>query len=103
MEADGIVKACLSLNSRDATREELEWVHTASFLDIMASTTNKKPAALNKLQKQFNSIYLCKDTQLSALLSAGSAIRVIESIMSGESRSGIAVSDDKMNSFDFIN
>lgn len=34
---------------------------------------------------------MCKDTQSSALLSAGSAMRVIESVMNRQSQSGIGV------------
>jgi len=48
---------------------------------------------LNKLSGEFekNSIFMCTSTQSSALLAAGSSLQIVENIIKGESRSGLAV------------
>ena len=53
--------------------------------------TTMKQSALNQLERQYGSIFLCPDTYQSALLSAGSSLQIVESILSGESQSGIGV------------
>ena len=82
---------CLRLDARDATREELLWLHDADYLDQMETTAEMKQPALNQLERKYGSIFMCPETQQAALLSAGSALQVVESIMSGESRSGLGV------------
>lgn len=50
-----------------------------------------KQSALNQLERQYGSIFFCPESQQSALLAAGSALQIVESILSGESRSGVGV------------
>lgn len=86
-----MIDRCLRLDARDATREELLWLHDANYLDKMEETSTMKQSALNQMERQYGSIFMCPETQSSALLSAGSALQIVESILSGESRSGIGV------------
>ena len=86
-----VASRCLRLDARDATREELLWLHDADYLDQMVATAEMKQPTLNQLERKYGSIFMCPETQQAALLSAGSALQVVESIMSGESRSGLGV------------
>ena len=88
---NGLLNDCLQIDSREATRDELLLVHSPDYLDKMASTTKMSKSALDKLAKEFNSVFLCSETQKAALLSAGSALQIVDSIISGENRSGVGV------------
>lgn len=57
----------------------------------MSATAGKNQSTLNKLERQYGSIFFCPETYQAALLSAGSSLQIVESILSGESRSGIGV------------
>uniref|UniRef100_A0A0P6E2S0 Putative Histone deacetylase n=1 Tax=Daphnia magna TaxID=35525 RepID=A0A0P6E2S0_9CRUS len=87
----GVLDRCYRLDARDATREELLWLHKADYIDEIAVTAGKKQSTLNQLERQYGSIFICPDTYNAALLSAGSSHQIVESILSGESRSGIGV------------
>jgi histone deacetylase 6 len=94
-----------------ATREELLWLHTADYVDELSATTGKKRSYLNSVEQKYESVFLCPQTYQSALLSAGSSMQVVESILSNECRSGFAVirppghlaESDKASGFCFFN
>ena len=87
----GLIKRCHEIQAREATREELLWLHDQGYVDLIASTVEKRQKELNQLERKYNSIFVCPDTQQAALLSAGSAMQIVESILSGESRSGVGI------------
>ena len=62
-----------------------------TLIDEIAATAGKKQSTLNHLERQYGSIFICPETYQAALLSAGSSLQIVESILSGESRSGIGV------------
>lgn len=90
---EGLVQRCHRLEARDAKREELLWLHDAEHLDKMEASAKMERTELDKLEKHYDikDIYLCPETQQAALLAAGSGLQVVDSILSGESRSGVAV------------
>jgi histone deacetylase 6 len=91
LQESGVLDRCLQLDARIATREELLWLHTADYVDELSATSEKKQSILTALERQYDSVFLCPETYQAALLSAGSSLQVVESILSGESRSGFAV------------
>ena len=93
LNKDGLVDRCHRLEARDAKREELLWLHDADHLDKMEASAKMERTDLNKLEKHFDikDVYLCPETQQAALLAAGSGLQVVDSILSGESRSGVGV------------
>jgi len=93
MENHNLVNECHRLNARVATRQELALVHKSSYLDEMETRAKMRQSDLNKLSGEFekNSIFMCTSTQSSALLAAGSSLQIVENIIKGESRSGLAV------------
>lgn len=90
---EGLADRCHRLESRDATREELQWLHDPEHLDKMEASTKMERTELNELEVHYDikDIYLCPETQKAALLAAGSALQVVDSILTGRSRSGVAV------------
>ena len=95
MENHNLVQDCLRLDARFATREELELIHDSRYLDTMEARGKMNQSELRQLSSEFkeNSIFMCPKTQSAALLAAGSALQVVDSILNGESRSGLAVSN----------
>jgi len=93
LEREGLVDRCHRLETRDATRKELEWLHDPDHLDKMEASICMERHELNELEVHYDAkdIYLCPETQKAALLATGSALQVVESILSGESRSGAAI------------
>lgn len=83
---------CNRLPSRSATQEELSLIHSKELLDMMASTPSLAQRTLNKRAKEYDSVYLCQDSQNAALLSAGSILQVVDTILEGESSCGFSVS-----------
>ena len=90
---NGLVERCRRLEARNATRQELEWLHDPKYLDKMEATVGMDQLQLSQIEDQLDikTIFLCPESQQAALLSAGSALQVVESILSGESRSGVGV------------
>jgi len=90
---EGLADRCHRVESREATRKELEWLHDHDHLNKMEASTTMERHELNELEVHYDikDIYLCPETQKAALLAAGSALQVVESILTGESRSGVAV------------
>lgn len=62
--------------AREATTGELERVHSPRHLRFMAGLQGMKPSELHRLENSFESIYLHRRTNYSALLAAGSLLAV---------------------------
>lgn len=58
----GVLDRCHRLDARDATREELLWLHKADYIDEIAVTAGKKQSTLNQLERQYGSIFICPET-----------------------------------------
>ena len=81
LEKYGVLERCHRLDARIATREELLWLHTPDYIDELSATAKKKQSTLNRLERQYDSIFFCPETYQAALLSAGSSLQVVESIV----------------------
>nr|XP_045600455.1 histone deacetylase 6-like isoform X1 [Procambarus clarkii] len=87
----GIVGRCHQIKARIASESELETVHSSKHINFMSSLNAKKPQDLQYLQNKYDSIYLHRRTNNTALLAAGSLVAVVDSVVSGESHRGVAV------------
>lgn len=89
----GLLSRCLQLESRLATEEEILRIHDKTYLELLKQMDNAEEEAVQDIlkKKNYNSIYMCKDTYKAALLSAGSTLQVTEAVLSGKAQSGVAV------------
>ncbi|XP_064091423.1 uncharacterized protein LOC135205071 isoform X2 [Macrobrachium nipponense] len=87
----GVTERSLVLESRRATREEIEAVHTRDHVDLMFSLNTLSNENIRNLQETYKSVYLHPSSNDAALLSSGSLLQVVDSVCSGESQSGIGV------------
>ncbi|XP_067008201.1 histone deacetylase 6 isoform X1 [Anabrus simplex] len=91
LEDYGLLERCHQLQSRSATKEELLLLHSKAHIEQMEEAKNLKLKELNKLEENFRSLYLHPASYDSACLSAGCLLQVVDSVLNGESRSGIAI------------
>ncbi|KAG1654291.1 Histone deacetylase 6 [Nymphon striatum] len=87
----GLVDRCFILKPRFAKDSELMLVHSETHLKLIQSLDNVKPRDVCKIAQNFNSVYLCKDTNTSAKLAVGCLLEVVDSVLSNKSRSGVAI------------
>ncbi|KAK7863370.1 hypothetical protein R5R35_004338 [Gryllus longicercus] len=90
-EEYGLLERCHRLKARSVTQEELLLLHSKQHIDQIVGTKNMKFRDLHKMQENFRSVYLHPDTYDSACLAAGSLLQVVDSVLNGESQSGIAI------------
>lgn len=74
-----------------ATEEELSLAHAKSYIDTIKKTSVTKLKDLTKQASELRSVYLHTETWKSACVSAGSLLEIVDSVMKGESQSGLAI------------
>lgn len=91
LEEYQLLQRCHLLEPRVASEEELISVHTPSHLSAMLLLANESQEELDKHQGNLRSVYLHNSSFESASIAAGCVLQVVDSVMTGESASGIAV------------
>ncbi|XP_043284790.1 histone deacetylase 6 isoform X2 [Venturia canescens] len=86
-----LLNRCQVIKGREATEEELLLAHSASHVNDMRETCTAKPGELKKKGGKLNSVFLNRDTWNSACVAAGSVLQVVDSVLNGESQSGVAI------------
>ncbi|KAK6627559.1 hypothetical protein RUM44_010037 [Polyplax serrata] len=87
----GLMERCTILKPRVATEEEILLVHTQSHVNDMKDTSNMTVEELNKKGSTYDSIYLHPKSYECALMAAGSVLEVVDAVVNGDARSGVAV------------
>uniref|UniRef100_A0A8P4KPB6 Protein deacetylase HDAC6 n=1 Tax=Dicentrarchus labrax TaxID=13489 RepID=A0A8P4KPB6_DICLA len=86
----GLVHRCQRIPARLATEEELCRCHRYAG-ELMRATAVMKPRDLHKLGLEFNSIYINNQSFQCALLAAGGCLNAVESILTGQVNTGVAI------------
>ncbi|KZC13630.1 Histone deacetylase 6, partial [Dufourea novaeangliae] len=86
-----ILDRCYVQQGRSATMEELLLAHSKDHIDRIKGTASLRAKELKKLATTFNSVYLHPETWTSACVSTGSLLQVVDSVLKGESQSGVAI------------
>ncbi|XP_069687064.1 histone deacetylase 6 isoform X1 [Periplaneta americana] len=87
----GLLEKCHILKARSVSQEELLLLHTQEHINMMQETSTMKLRELAKKQDDYRSIYLHPGSYQAACLAAGSVLQVVDSVLHGESRSGVAI------------
>ena len=88
----GLIERCIKIEPRDATPEELLKLHTRDRLELLAGTDGSPDAeALEAISSGYDAVYIHPSTHKLALLAAGSAVELIDSILDGKAHNGMAV------------
>jgi acetoin utilization deacetylase AcuC-like enzyme len=85
LEADGLIARCLAVDAREATRAELERIHTAAHVDAIAATETRDLSQLDP------DTYACRDSNAAALLAAGGLVDLTLAVVQGRLANGLAL------------
>ncbi|CAL8109628.1 unnamed protein product [Orchesella dallaii] len=87
----GLLERCHRLQPREATEDELLLIHTEEHVRKMKGTQKMTARDLYKFKENFNSIYFNNHSYKCALVAAGSILQVVDAVVDGSCRSGVAV------------
>ena len=92
----GLVERCQRVDSRLATDSELELYHSKSFLSKFrklgqTSGGQYSPEEVEAQCREFDSVYLCEDTEQAARLAAGSSVELVSRVLDHEVQCGLGL------------
>ncbi|XP_078342016.1 protein deacetylase HDAC6-like isoform X3 [Crassostrea virginica] len=87
----GLTQRCTRVETRMATEAELTLVHSSAYVEEVKSFEEKNPFELQKLERKFQSIYLCRDSYFCARMAAGFVLDVVDNVLTGQSQNGVAI------------
>mmetsp|Transcript_8093 Transcript_8093/g.9747 ORF Transcript_8093/g.9747 Transcript_8093/m.9747 type:complete len:400 (-) Transcript_8093:1428-2627(-) len=90
----GITDLIQTLESRDATFEELAYVHTKRHIRKLLALQNSSPSDVECHQfaiEEYEDMYMNKSSVSAALLAAGSSVIAVEAVIKGKVRNGFAL------------
>ncbi|XP_014219732.1 histone deacetylase 6 [Copidosoma floridanum] len=86
-----LLDRCLLLQGRVASEEEILLAHDPEYVNSIKKTAQTKLKELVGLSSKMNSVYLHPETWNSATVAAGSLLQVVDSVLNGDSQSGVAM------------
>ncbi|XP_043242721.1 polyamine deacetylase HDAC10-like [Amphibalanus amphitrite] len=88
----GLMERCERLPCRPATEAELLMFHTQSHLSTAAGTSGCRDVeALQQLSSKYDTVFFHPSTYKAALLSAGSTLSLVDAVIDGTVRNGMAI------------
>ncbi|XP_036596551.1 histone deacetylase 6 isoform X2 [Trichosurus vulpecula] len=88
---DSLLERCVHIEAQPATPQELQLVHSQEYVDLMASTPQMTETERQALSDTYDSVYLHPNSFPCALLATGALLRLVDALMLGEIRNGLAV------------
>ncbi|HEY2796434.1 MAG TPA: histone deacetylase [Thermoanaerobaculia bacterium] len=85
LEEEGLLARCETVAAREATREELERIHTPAHLRTIAETAKRDFTQLDP------DTYACRDSAKAALLAAGGLVDLALAVAEGRLENGLAL------------
>ncbi|XP_053572615.1 polyamine deacetylase HDAC10 isoform X2 [Bombina bombina] len=86
-----LVKRCVQLPIREASEEEITLVHSNDYLEVVKSTQTMNEEELKKTSQKYIAAYFHQNSYRCAKLSLGGTLRLVDAVMSGEVRNGMAL------------
>ncbi|KAI8505294.1 Polyamine deacetylase hdac10 [Branchiostoma belcheri] len=87
----GLVDRCVAIPSRPATRDEILSIHSEDLLGKLESSVTMKTDQLRQLSETFEDVAIHPKSFDSALLSSGCALQLMDQVLTGKVRNGMAV------------
>ncbi|KAF0292725.1 Histone deacetylase 6 [Amphibalanus amphitrite] len=92
LSAWGLSDRCLRTPGQlRAAPEQLVPPHEPAHVAALSDTEQLSQSELDRLADRFNSVFLCPESYDCALLAAGCVVEAVDSVLSGESGSGLCV------------
>ncbi|XP_069085761.1 polyamine deacetylase HDAC10 isoform X1 [Pleurodeles waltl] len=86
-----LVERCVEVPVREATEEEITLVHSPEYLEFIKSTQTMNIEELRNASKKYNAVFFNTKSYRCAKLAAGGVLQLVDSVMSGEVRNGMAL------------
>ncbi|XP_048346332.1 histone deacetylase 6 isoform X1 [Sphaerodactylus townsendi] len=86
-----LLERCVPVTARELTQEEILLAHSPEYLVLMESTGTMREAELKSLSDTYDSVYLHPNSYRCACLAGGSVLQLVEKVLSGELRNGLAL------------
>ena len=90
LKDEGLFQECLHLESRSATEDELNLIHTKEYIETIKSTQNMSEKELSKMSEKYDSIYLTRETYEAARLAVGNVLQVVDCVLTDKCLNGFA-------------
>ena len=91
LQESGLAQRCVAVQSRKATKEELETVHSSAHVDTVLQVAGMDASARGTLASGWNSVFLSEGSTVASLLAAGSVTELVMKVVRGELDNGVAV------------
>ncbi|XP_062058625.1 polyamine deacetylase HDAC10 isoform X2 [Lepus europaeus] len=87
----GLEQRCFRLPARKASEAELGLVHSPEYVALVRGTQALAEEELQALSAQFDAVYFHPRTYHCAQLAAGSALQLVDAVLTGTVRNGLAL------------
>jgi len=84
LDGDGVGKELQHLEPRDATKDEIAYIHTASYVEEVAATDGQEMVMLDP------DTTTCPETYRAALLAAGGVMNTADAVLEGKVKNAFA-------------
>ncbi|XP_040893339.1 polyamine deacetylase HDAC10 isoform X2 [Toxotes jaculatrix] len=87
----GLAERCISIPVREATDADILLVHSEEYLDAVKKTPYMTLEDLKEFTLQYGDVYFHPNIFHCAKLAAGAALQLVDSVMTGKVRNGMAL------------
>lgn len=86
-----LIERCKRLEARFATDDELLLYHSKEFLEKISSSKTLTSEEIENLCKEYDSVYMCADTDNAARLATGSSVDLVTNVLDNKIHSGLGL------------
>ncbi|TFK11507.1 afadin- and alpha-actinin-binding protein [Platysternon megacephalum] len=86
-----LVERCIHVPVREGTEEEIMLVHSSEYLEVVKSTQTMNEEELRRVSENYDAVYFHPNTYRCAKLAVGATLQLVDSVMSGKVRNGMAL------------
>ncbi|XP_057412196.1 polyamine deacetylase HDAC10 isoform X5 [Balaenoptera acutorostrata] len=91
LQQRGLEQRCLRLAAREASEAELGLVHSPEYVALLQGTQALGTGELQTLSGQYDAVYFHPSTFHCARLAAGAALQLVDAVLAGAVRNGLAL------------
>ncbi|NXO66743.1 HDA10 deacetylase, partial [Phainopepla nitens] len=86
-----LVERCVHVPAREGSEEEILLVHSLEHLEVAKSTQTMNEEELKRVSENYDAFFFHPSTYRCARLAAGATLQLVEAVMSGKVRNGMAL------------
>ncbi|NXB14935.1 HDA10 deacetylase, partial [Rhagologus leucostigma] len=86
-----LVERCVHVPAREGSEEEILLVHSLEHLEVAKSTQTMNEEELKRVSENYDAFFFHPSTYRCARLAVGATLQLVDAVMSGEMRNGMAL------------